>query len=469
MSKDLIVVKVDKARALLAEARNATDAKKVADLAHAVEVYARRQKYADEAIADAYAIKIDARTLMGEFLQAAPKNKGTAGQLKGAGPGRGKTGSTKKVPPVSGPPTLADLGIDRKDSSEAQALATLKKEAPELHEEVRKGQRSTASARSQHRRRQEKEKRNAVPLVYPSGDSCRIECAEALDFFAAQPADSLDFATGSPDYPDARLYLENGVDLGIVRSTEQWVPWMVEVYKAALRCCTGLVAFVVNGRTQDYEYSAAPEQLIVALKKAGICVRKAHIFHRVGIPGSGGPDGLRDDYETVVLATRGGKLPWSDNTAMGHPPKYKPGGAPSYRRKDGSRVNANGVHGNTSRDESNNDGPHRARQRSGIVYSPPELSNPGNIINCVVGGGRMGDPLCHDNEAPFPEQLAEFLIRTYCRPGGIVCDPFCGSGTTLAVALRLGRRAIGCDLRQSQVDLSWQRVARVQSEILLGV
>ena len=42
---------------------------------------------------------------------------------------------------------------------------------------------------------------------------------------------------------------------------------------------------------------------------------------------------------------------------------------------------------------------------------------------------------------------------------GLVIDPFAGSGTTLAVAVREGRRAIGCDIRQSQVDLSCRRIS----------
>lgn len=43
MKGDLIVQQVDKARALLALAKDAPDAKRVADMAHAAETYARRQ------------------------------------------------------------------------------------------------------------------------------------------------------------------------------------------------------------------------------------------------------------------------------------------------------------------------------------------------------------------------------------------------------------------------------------------
>jgi hypothetical protein len=47
---------VDKARLLLAEARDATQAKQVADLARAAEVYAKRQKLSEEAIACATSV-----------------------------------------------------------------------------------------------------------------------------------------------------------------------------------------------------------------------------------------------------------------------------------------------------------------------------------------------------------------------------------------------------------------------------
>jgi site-specific DNA-methyltransferase (adenine-specific) len=55
------------------------------------------------------------------------------------------------------------------------------------------------------------------------------------------------------------------------------------------------------------------------------------------------------------------------------------------------------------------------------------------------------------------------MVRTYCPPNSLVCDRFCGSGTTGVAALRWGRRFAGYDLRQSQVDLSNRRLAGVRS------
>src|SRR5262249_20683388 len=149
--------------------------------------------------------------------------------------------------------------------------------------------------------------------------------------------------------------------------TKDWVLWMAKVYEAALRCCNGLVAFVLDGQTKDYQWSASPALLMAELCNRGIALRKPPIYHRVGIPGSGGTDWLRNDYEFILCATRGGQLPWSNNTAMGHPPKYGPGGEPSYRVQDGSRVNEADQVGYATMEDRQNLGPHRARQRNGRI------------------------------------------------------------------------------------------------------
>ena len=449
---DIIVVKLDAAKMLLAQVSNASGAKHVVDMAHAAEVYARRQKCSLEVIEHAHAIKVDAMTLLGEYLKRA--EKAPAGRPVKIGP---------TVQPISPPPTLAALNLTRNESSDAQALAALKVEAPTEHEEVRTGKKSIRAAAATHRRKK-RAKQNAkveaeVAPVAPD-DRWRVDEGDCLKWLADQPANSINLVFGSPPYEQARLYLENGEDKGIARKVSEWVVWMADVYEAALKCCNGLVAFVVEGQTKQYRWSASPVLLMAALHERGIALRKPPIYHRVGIPGSGGTDWLRNDYEFIICATRGGQLPWSENTAMGEPPVYGPGGDPSHRTQDGSRVN--GESGPATMTDRKNVGHHRARHQAGSIYSPPEVANPGNVITCTVGGGQMGDPLSHENEAPFPESLAEFFVRSFCPPGGVVADPFSGSGTTGAVAVRFNRRFIGCDIRASQVDLSRRRIARVQ-------
>jgi DNA modification methylase len=62
----------------------------------------------------------------------------------------------------------------------------------------------------------------------------------------------------------------------------------------------------------------------------------------------------------------------------------------------------------------------------------------------TLSAGRHGDGAGHF--APFPEALVERAIALSCPEGGVVLDPFAGSGTTLTVATRMGRRFLGCDL-----------------------
>ena len=60
--------------------------------------------------------------------------------------------------------------------------------------------------------------------------------------------------------------------------------------------------------------------------------------------------------------------------------------------------------------------------------------------------------------ATFPEALVEPCILAGCPMGGLVLDPFVGTGTVLAVAARLGRRGVGVDL--SYQDLATERTAQ---------
>jgi DNA modification methylase len=66
--------------------------------------------------------------------------------------------------------------------------------------------------------------------------------------------------------------------------------------------------------------------------------------------------------------------------------------------------------------------------------------------------------------APFPEKLPARLIRLYTYgaathfPGEVVLDPFAGSGTTCAIAKRMGRRYVGIDINPDYVAIANERV-----------
>jgi len=60
--------------------------------------------------------------------------------------------------------------------------------------------------------------------------------------------------------------------------------------------------------------------------------------------------------------------------------------------------------------------------------------------------------------AVFPEELITPCILAGSRAGDIVLDPFMGSGTTAAVAMKHGRRYLGCELNQDYAQLQQARV-----------
>lgn len=65
---------------------------------------------------------------------------------------------------------------------------------------------------------------------------------------------------------------------------------------------------------------------------------------------------------------------------------------------------------------------------------------------------RIGHP------APFPPELAERVIKLFSYQDDVVLDPFAGSGTTLVVAKKLGRRFVGYEIKQEYCSLCESRL-----------
>ncbi len=61
--------------------------------------------------------------------------------------------------------------------------------------------------------------------------------------------------------------------------------------------------------------------------------------------------------------------------------------------------------------------------------------------------------------ATYPPKLIEPCILAGCPVGGVVLDPFMGSGTTLAVAVQHGRNGIGIELNPEYLELAKKRIA----------
>lgn len=136
---DAVVVSMNRARLALAEAQTIQQTKRIVDAAAAAEIYAKRQKLGEEASDMALSIKVEALRKLGEMLHASDKASGTRGIVQ---TGMRGTGGTEPEPPVDAP-TLADLGLTKKESAVAQKLADL---PDDEFEKVRAGQVTVAKA-----------------------------------------------------------------------------------------------------------------------------------------------------------------------------------------------------------------------------------------------------------------------------------------------------------------------------------
>lgn len=61
-----------------------------------------------------------------------------------------------------------------------------------------------------------------------------------------------------------------------------------------------------------------------------------------------------------------------------------------------------------------------------------------------------------------PEALLERVVRAHSQPGDLVADFFCGSGTTMVAAEKLGRRWIGCDLGRWAINVTRKRLLGIE-------
>jgi 16S rRNA G966 N2-methylase RsmD len=96
-----------------------------------------------------------------------------------------------------------------------------------------------------------------------------------------------------------------------------------------------------------------------------------------------------------------------------------------------------------------------------FVYVKKGCNRRERWIDDVIQGAGMEKSL-HAWQQGEPE--AALLIEKLTDPGDLVVEPFLGSGTVAAAAVRLGRRFIGCDINPGAVAITQERLAALTQE-----
>jgi site-specific DNA-methyltransferase (adenine-specific) len=92
-------------------------------------------------------------------------------------------------------------------------------------------------------------------------------------------------------------------------------------------------------------------------------------------------------------------------------------------------------------------------------YSPRisgHSRRPDFVSVCTAENVKTGHP------AAYPVSLASWMCSLITKPGDIILDPFCGSGTTCVAAKKLGRRYIGIELSEKYCRIARNRVKNTE-------
>jgi site-specific DNA-methyltransferase (cytosine-N4-specific) len=89
--------------------------------------------------------------------------------------------------------------------------------------------------------------------------------------------------------------------------------------------------------------------------------------------------------------------------------------------------------------------------RASYYYDKGEVEEPGHdVVKQNVVSGTNG------HSATFPQALIRPRIRSSSPKGGLVLDPFCGTGTSLVVAVEGGRQALGFEISETFAEAARQ-------------
>jgi DNA modification methylase len=339
--------------------------------------------------------------------------------------------------------------------------------------------------------------RKVIATKFWSDNTAVLHAGDAHNVLSTLPDASADCIVTSPPYWAKRDYGMRG-QYGLEASPAAYVATLRAVFGAAWRVLadegtcwlnlgdsysagsgtpTGLHSYVgtsLAGRQASglgtKNLLGLPWRVALALQDDGWIIRNAIVWHKPNAMPESVRDRMNCRYELVFLLAKTRhywfdldpiRIPHASRPAVrdpaqrGHAIRRSPGRSPG----DG---NPNGTGPRGTRPPKY--GPHApqviAARRYGTSRTNrrhPNGRNPGDVWSLPTR------PYRGPHFAAYPIDIPARCIQAGCKPGGMVLDPFCGTGTTGIAARQFGRRFTGIDLNPAFLALAAERLRHASS------
>jgi DNA modification methylase len=245
--------------------------------------------------------------------------------------------------------------------------------------------------------------------------------------------DTIDLVVTSPPYADSRSATYGGI------KPDDYVDWFLPIGAELLRVLKPTGTFILNIKEKavNGERHTYVLELILAMRKQGWLWTEEFVWHKKNCYPGKWPNRFRDAWERLLQFNKSRQFHMHQEAVMvpmGEWAKTRLKNlSDTDKTRDHSRVGS-GFGKNVSK------------------WTQRELAYPTNVLHLATECANK------DHSAVFPEALPEWFIKLFTQEGDWVLDPFMGSGTTIQVARRMGRNAIGIEILPEYFN-------RVQSEV----
>jgi DNA modification methylase len=236
----------------------------------------------------------------------------------------------------------------------------------------------------------------------------------------------------SPPYFGLRDYGHDG-QIGLEETPEQYIAAMVEVFRCVwdvLEEDGTLWLNIGDSYGDKKQLLGVPWRVALAMQSDGWYLRQDIIWHKPNPMPESVQDRCTKAHEYIFLMSKSQKYYYAAD-AIKDPVKQDWG---TRDRSDGKYHN-----------EGSGLQPHSGLEKS---Y---EVANKRSVWTVNT------KPYKGAHFAVFPQELIEPCIMAGAPQGGVVLDPFMGSGTTAQVAQNLGRQYLGCELNPEYAPLQAER------------